>query len=145
MKMSERESADYVTNDAGEDEYGLAASSQLVTESEPIQSPEALKEVVNERKRRRDSQNHKGRKKARTEDGPAPQDECPDTRFQDEDVEIATEAESHHDPPHSTVDEINSDDEEIASFLRDFQEEEITSYPFDMQHDQIEMPSSPPR
>lgn len=146
MKILKMKSADYLTNDAEEDEYGQAASSQLVTESEPVQSPGALEEVVNQKKRRRDSHSHKGRKKARFDDEPAPQEnETPYTRYPDEDVEIATEPESHHDPPHSTLDEINSDDEEVASFLRDFQEEEMTLYPFDMQHDQIEMPSSPPR
>lgn len=166
MRASRRKSAENVTSDAYEDEYGLAASSQLMTENEPVQSPRPLEEVINHRKRRRSNTAQKARKKAKSSNDIAPQENkklYTGTHDGVEDVESSNEAQSQQDAPRSTLDEyelpsplfhlddapcspvltqdwnyrINSDDEVVASFLRDFEEEEMTTYPFDMQQDQV--------
>ena len=167
MRASRRKSLENVTGDAYEDEYGMAASSQLMTENEPTQSPGPLEEVINQRKRRRNSSNLKrARKKVKRSHDIAPQEnKDPYTRIngEAEDVESSDEAQTQQDAPRSTLDEyellsplfpldnipcspaltqdwnyrINSDDEDVASFLRDFEEEEMTTYPFDMQQNQV--------
>ena len=167
MRASKRKSAEKVTSDAFEDEYGMAASSQLVTENEPVQSPGPLEEVINQRKRRHNSSTQKrARKKIKPSGDIAPQEnKDPFTRTygEAEDFESSNEDQSQQDAPRSTLDEyelpnplfplidtpcspaltqdwnhrIDSDDEDVASFLRDFEEEEMTTYPFDMQQDQV--------
>ena len=98
MRASRRMSAEDVTNDAYEDEYGMAASSQLITENEAVQSPRPLKEVINQRKRRRSSTTQKSaRKKTKSSSHNAPQE--------NKDVESSNEAQSQQDAPRSTLDE----------------------------------------
>ena len=130
-------------------EYDLAASSQLMNESHNNQRSLSSTSVSASKKRKRgDTRSKKGRKERRPNDSDTLQEENirPQSRNGTPASLVASQAmdgldelfEDDQDPPQSShkLDDINSDDGDVASLLEDYERDEMGSYPFTESHEQ---------